>query len=398
MSNRPYDDLKRENLALSRADQEERPLRCRALPVKLTLNNTHKCNIACPLCFKQFEPGANMSYPDMPAAIYRAVAEELFPTADEISLSVSGEPLVSGNLEEELALAGEYGVKVSITTNGVPLAVPRIRRLVLEHIDLIHLSMDAACKETFERIRAGARWEQVMGALEALLRERAAGKGPRVYANFVMMRENIEELPRWVERMARVGVDGCCAEHVVVPEALSVQSLVKHKALARRLMAEAAKRAAQVGIPLKLPPPYPVEPEEEEAPPMSREEARERTMTGAAGTAEGEGAGAGRTPSPEEIRAWNSRILPGPPVPCPYLWRELWVFHDGGVTCCDTPTYPERMGRVPEDSLKEVWNGEKFVELRRRVKSGEVLAACRHCHVASQIDRPEDPGAFIKGS
>jgi MoaA/NifB/PqqE/SkfB family radical SAM enzyme len=412
MSERPYRELKEKNMALSLQDQKERPLVCRAMPVKITINNTHKCNLTCPLCFKQFEPGHNMSYEDLPIEIFRAVAEDVFPYADEVALSVSGEPLISKTIEEELELGARFGVHYAITTNGVPLAVPRLRDLVLRHVHIVHLSMDAGCKETFERIREGARWEQVMGALKSLLQKREKrGEGPKIYANFVMMRENIDELPQWVVLMAETGVDGCFAEHVVVPEAFGIQSLVHHKRLAVEKYAEARKTAERCGIFLKLPAPFALTPEEEEQPIMSREEAKEMLLGGggeagackdaperAESPEECPSQDKGHIPSPEKIRAWTGRLLPGKPVHCIYAWREIWVHHQGAVMCCDTNNFPHRMGTLPDEKVSAIWNGEKYQELRRRLLEGEVYAACRHCHVMSQIDNPEDPLSFVKGS
>ncbi len=428
MGERPYEALKKKNLELSALDVREKGAVCRALPVKVTLNNTHKCNLTCPLCFKQFEPGANMSYPDMPIEVFRAVAEDLFPAADEVALSVSGEPLAAGPIEEELELGGRYGVNYRITTNGVFLAVDRIRRAVLENVAYLHVSMDAARKETFERVREGARWERVLGGIRALLEERARlGRGPEVWLNFVMMRENIEELPDWVSLGAELGVDALYAEHVVVPAAFSIQSLVRHRRLGARMMEEARRRAEALGIRLHLPAPYPLPPEGEEDPPVSREEAREIVARGGdgggdttpdevagkeepsggegvptgRGSVEGEdpsggGEKAPRIPTPQEIWAYNARIEAGPPVPCPYAWREIWIHYDGEILCCDTPTFPHRMGNVMEEKASLAWNGAPYRELRERLASGEVFAACRHCHVVAQLSDGGDSLSFVK--
>ena len=400
MGRRPFEKLKKRNLELSLLDVRERPPVCRALPVKVTVNNTHKCNLSCPLCFKQFEPGANMSYPDMPIEIFRSVAEDLFPAADEVALSVSGEPLAAGPIEEELELGGRYGVRYRITTNGVFLGVEKIRRLVLENVAHLHVSMDAATADTFERVRKGAKWDQVLGGIRALLAERAGlGKGPEIWLNFVMMRENIEELPDWVSLGAELGVDALYAEHVVVPAAFSIQSLVRHRRLGRESMAEAERRARALGIRLHLPAPYP-ESEGEEDPPVSREEAREIVARGGEGepASDGgeEGSGPARLPTPDEIRAWNRRILPGPAVPCPYAWKETWIHYDGEILCCDTPTFPHRMGDVKEEKASLAWNGEPYRELRERLVSGEVFAACRHCHVVAQLSGGGDSLSFVK--
>jgi radical SAM protein with 4Fe4S-binding SPASM domain len=173
---------------------------------------------------------------------------------------------------------------------------------------------------------------------------------------------------------------------------------------------EARKAAERRGIPLKLPAPFALTPEEEKQPIMSREEAKEMVMGkgGEAGAcqdgrqpaeppAESPPDKKGHIPSPEAIRAYNARILPGRPVGCPYAWHEIWIYHQGEVSCCDTSNFPHIMGSVPADKITELWNGVKYRRLRQQLESGEVYTSCRHCHVVGQIDIPEDPRSFVKG-
>ena len=55
------------------------------------------------------------------------------------------------------------------------------------------------------------------------------------------------------------------------------------------------------------------------------------------------------------------------------------------------------MGSVPRYRVTEAWNGEVYQQLRRRLVSGEVHAACRHCHVMGRDENPDNPLAFVKG-
>jgi len=37
------------------------------------------------------------------------------------------------------------------------------------------------------------------------------------------------------------------------------------------------------------------------------------------------------------------------------------------------------MGNLHENSMEEIWNGERYMDLRRRVNTPDAPAACRHC-------------------
>ena len=58
--------------------------------------------------------------------------------------------------------------------------------------------------------------------------------------------------------------------------------------------------------------------------------------------------------------------------PCNYLWGEMNVWFDGKCNPCDTD-YKSTLsvGDANESSIKEIWNSEKYQELRKLHKSGE---------------------------
>ena len=56
------EDLKSRNDVAMREDLRERPNICRGYPTFMTIGNTHKCNIECPMCFKQIDPIDNATW------------------------------------------------------------------------------------------------------------------------------------------------------------------------------------------------------------------------------------------------------------------------------------------------------------------------------------------------
>ena len=70
--------------------------------------------------------------------------------------------------------------------------------------------------------------------------------------------------------------------------------------------------------------------------------------------------------------------------PCAFPWYSLSVGWNGVVTpCCLDVSQELPLGRLPEDTLLEIWNGEGIAMLRRRFARGEIhgLSPCGRCDV-----------------
>jgi radical SAM protein with 4Fe4S-binding SPASM domain len=68
--------------------------------------------------------------------------------------------------------------------------------------------------------------------------------------------------------------------------------------------------------------------------------------------------------------------------PCKELWRTMMIFWDGRVSiCCAAFDDDLIVGDLQKESLDEIWQGDKYRELRRlhaENRAGEI-ALCRHC-------------------
>ena len=66
--------------------------------------------------------------------------------------------------------------------------------------------------------------------------------------------------------------------------------------------------------------------------------------------------------------------------PCSFLW-ELMVFGSNGnvSTCCNDYDIKLDLGNVKEQSVLEIWNGEKFRKLRELHKKGIYPSICKNC-------------------
>jgi MoaA/NifB/PqqE/SkfB family radical SAM enzyme len=125
-----------------------------------------------------------------------------------IHLSGWGEPLLHPRVWDMARAVRAQGVKVSLTTNGLWLNA-ETQMQALEHLDMVAISLDGARAETYEKIRPGADFNQVVQQVADLCsRKHSLGlKRPEVVLLFLKMRPNLGELPEFLRLAASLKVD-----------------------------------------------------------------------------------------------------------------------------------------------------------------------------------------------
>ena len=69
---------------------------------------------------------------------------------------------------------------------------------------------------------------------------------------------------------------------------------------------------------------------------------------------------------------------------CNYLWERMYVWYDGLCNPCDIDYKSElSVGSIKDESIKEIWNGQKFTELRNIHLNGKrnKVYPCDRCPV-----------------
>ena len=120
--------------------------------------------------------------------------------AREVELHTIGDPLANPRFEDVLALLRRHAVRTGITTNG--LLLHRHVDALIEYVDVcssISISIDGATAPTYERIRAGGKWEQLIENME-IAKRRLKPSGFRLRSSMVVSRENVHEVGLCIER------------------------------------------------------------------------------------------------------------------------------------------------------------------------------------------------------
>lgn len=224
------------------------------------------CSLECVMCpwLELRKPGEWMSW----ETFVRIAAD--FPQAESVDLTGGGEPLKNPRLIDMVQAAKAAGCEAGFSTNATRLAPEMAERLVALELDWISFSVDAASPGLYERIRRGARFEQVIANIAALrdAKARLGRRKPRMLMVFVMMtgaQENYPELPAFIDLAHRLGVEQVIAKNldVILKDGDDQRRLFTHtgEPLAgwQQAIAEAQAKANELQVGLRL---YAMQPQE----------------------------------------------------------------------------------------------------------------------------------------
>jgi MoaA/NifB/PqqE/SkfB family radical SAM enzyme len=133
----------------------------------------------------------------------------LFPFLDAVVLTGFGEPFINPHLPDFIATIRGAGARPCLSTNATLLNDTRARATLLAGIQHVQFSIDAGTPATYERIRTGAHWTNVIANARRFHEMRSEGGFDEVETGwvFILMRDNWRELPLAVAQAAEIGFD-----------------------------------------------------------------------------------------------------------------------------------------------------------------------------------------------
>lgn len=159
------------------------------LPVTLDIENVSRCNFRCTMCQVSTWPKQKRAE-DMSLGDFKALLDEQIGLV-EIKLQGMGEPLLNADTYfEMIRYARERHIWVRSTNNGSLLHLKdNYKRLIDSDICEAQISVDGASKETFEKIRAGGKFDIVTRNCQ-LLNGYAKDVGKHRTRMWVVVQEN----------------------------------------------------------------------------------------------------------------------------------------------------------------------------------------------------------------
>lgn len=156
------------------------------LPELIYVEPVMACNLACEMCpVPAHTTAMGGRYRSiMKPEVYKKVLDSIRGRHRLVWLNQLGEPLLNKHIVDFVAWTKREGHSVAFTTNGTLMTERLAARLLEAGLDKIVFSFDGGTKETFERIRIGANFEETVANIRTfakMARERSPACGVQVH-------------------------------------------------------------------------------------------------------------------------------------------------------------------------------------------------------------------------
>ncbi len=338
-------DPKKRNVALMNYEFRNNIARVQSFPTTVGVAVNKLCNVSCVFCLSGRKSNEKIEWEHFKKlqSIFQHVSDVIF----------SGEEVIlHPDIWKMFAVLSKTNVSTSFMTNGKALSEEVMKSLVDYRVAQIVCSFHGATPETYKSIVRGADFVQNLNQFRFLKRyrlEKAKNHGnvpkPGLHFHYVMMRKNIEELPAFLEIATHLGADVVVSKFMMVYshlKHLTNESLYFYKELTNSVLAHCIKKAKSLPITFIAPKLFNFE------------------------TSKGNYTNLQRPGIEKEYPA------------CSWPWRQCNISTTGDVQPCCGGLPP--MGNIYETPFEEIWNCEKYRDLRATVNTPNRWPECKKCY------------------
>jgi pyruvate-formate lyase-activating enzyme len=140
--------------------------------------------------------------------VFKKIVDEVKEYTEFVFLHLAGEPLLHPELMRMIHYCGDIGLKTGLSTNAIILDEIKSEQLIRSPLDLLVLSFDGVTKETYEKIRKKANFENTYQHIEDFLQLKAkSGKSPYTMIQLIYQKENFAEAKEFFLKWKKSAVD-----------------------------------------------------------------------------------------------------------------------------------------------------------------------------------------------
>ena len=338
------------------------------------LDVTERCNLKCRMCY--FSSTDRIRFPPfdrspstnglMSLDLFERIASEFFPQSTHVALACAAEPMVHPKFGNILDVAGRYHVPdLWFPTNLLPLTENTAEAIVDAGVRTVAVSVDASTQQTYEKIRAGARFDRLLSRLELLktVRARRNSKLPRLRFVFTWMRSNRRELQDFPGFAAMQGADEIDVRFVTPTVGVDLRSELLTDEPVATLQTElvsAAETATKLGLRLAA---YPEIARRATGSPSRLDFLKNRWNRFQTGT---EGLDYWRHFLREQLRG------------CAFP-DHTWVIRPNGSVLPCMWWINEPIGFFPDENLASISTGLALARIRQGLSCGKPVGSCTGC-------------------
>ena len=185
-------------------------------PGILNIANDYVCNLHCPSCRKciytKNDAGEQAA---IDSCIDAIINSGWLEKADKLLIGGGGEVFLSKNYKKLLYGGSDKRSSVIIMTNGTLFTRSEWEKLEgkYEHIGFM-VSVDAASKGTYEKVRCGGNFDNLMKNMDFLSNLRKENKVSSVKVIMIVQKANYKEIPEFIRWAKEKGFDGVNLSHI----------------------------------------------------------------------------------------------------------------------------------------------------------------------------------------
>jgi pyruvate-formate lyase-activating enzyme len=383
-------------------------------PISVSIPISNTCNAKCLFCTAWLHREQPFLQPND-----IQIFSEVLPYAHNVGLVSYGEPLANPHLIEILSKCREYMDKRAtfyLVTNG-HLLKRYLQPLLEAKVSAFNISLNAITPETHCTVTGlpPGSFASIMSSIEALISYKRT-HSPKLYigVSLVLCRQNLEDAPVFVRRMAELGIDKISIRSLAPMNVGSSSLGINYHLLPPSLhpsypeLSEALLREInQSRVPVQYDaegwdaPILPMNQDTSGSSPTLREYSREealedplvreayRTYAKESAHFEGRGKrltslqGNEKTYFDGQTRTEGLATKRSPHFRCGYIYHHLLI-QDCNLLicpCCYLYSVPghELLTLSKSGKFHQLWNSEAYREIRHRLREGPLFRICHLC-------------------
>ena len=356
-----------------------------SLPFRCFLEISTSCNLNCIMC--RDTPSVEGAANHMGLEIAKTFCRQIGYTVPTIYPFGWGEPLVNPYFLEIIKdiRRANSNAYIAFNTNGQLLKKNVVYSLIDSGVDQIAISLDATSPELYEKIRRGASFSKLVKNLTNLneIKKDTVSKKPQLALEFVVMKNNVEELPDIPAFAAEFGFKTIILEEVRNHPELLINNYAEHARTLNTFLKNATAYKLRVTGPFVAKHKHILFTNRTMWLRQNISEAKYRLISAA------------RAPhkhialttslrfahSSYLKRHSNTNIIPT--KGCAEPWTTIFIDTKGNVRpCC---VMSESMGNIMEEPIAKIWHGDAFNSLRESIRTGHYSATCKACLKETRI-------------
>lgn len=178
-----------------------------AIPMIQNIEATNACGMNCIMCPRKY---MKRKIGFMNLELFERILKQLKGNT-RLALHHFGDPLLHPQIGKLIEICHKYGIKASLSTNPTSLDEKKSKELIESGLDYLHISLDGATKETYEKIRGeNANYEKAMKGIEYFLKvkNKLNSKIPFTKIAIIRMKETEDEIEKFKEQWTnKKGID-----------------------------------------------------------------------------------------------------------------------------------------------------------------------------------------------